>query len=42
MNPIAQGVCMKRGDVLNFAEQFVTYNGDVEESDVVGMWGAFE
>ncbi|MDE0142026.1 MAG: hypothetical protein OXI80_22050 [Caldilineaceae bacterium] len=34
----AGGVCVEKGDVLNFAVRFVVH---VEEAEVKGMWGSF-
>ena len=43
VNPMArEGYALKRGDVLDFAVRFVVHDGDVEEADVAGMWGAFD
>ena len=42
VNPLAsKGYALKRGDVLDFAVRFVVHDGDAEEADVAGMWGAF-
>ena len=42
VNPMGgKGYALKRGDVLDFAVRFVVHDGDVEEADVAGMWGAF-
>ncbi len=43
VNPMArEGYALIRGDVLDFAVRFVVHDGDVEEADVAGMWGAFD
>ena len=42
MNPMeSKGYELRRGNVLDFAVRFVVHDGDVEEADVVGLWGAF-
>ncbi len=41
VNPMArEGYALKRGDVLDFAVRLVVQDGDVEEADVAGLWGA--
>lgn len=41
MNPMTrEGDALKQGDVLDFAVRFVVHDGDVEEADVKGLWGA--
>ena len=43
VNPMArQGYALKQGDVLDFAVRFVVHDGDAEEANVAGMWGAFD
>ena len=37
-----EGYSLKRGDELDFAVRFVVHDGDMEEADVAGMWGAFD
>ena len=38
--PLKYIIPLKRGFVLGFAVRFVVHDGDVEEADVAGMWGA--
>ena len=37
-----KGSTLNRGDALDFAVRFVVHDGDVEEADVAGLWGAFD
>ena len=42
VNPMeSKGYELRREDVLDFAVRFVVYIGDVEEANVMGLWGAF-
>ena len=42
VNPLGrEGYALKRGDVLDFAVRFVVHDGDAEEADVAGLYGAF-
>ena len=43
VNPMARkGYPLKQGEVLDFAVRFIVHDGDAEESDVAGMWEAFD
>ncbi len=43
VNPMArEGYALTEGDALDFAVRFVVHDGDMEEADVAGMWGAFD